>query len=140
VQLTFPSTSRGARHYQIINLEVTRMTGNFNKLTPAEAERLALLAEECGELVLAIGKVLRHGYDSRNPHDLTHIDNRYDVATECGDVLAAIQILRDSGDVSSSTVNRSHLEKLDEVWKWMHHAKFKDMFHNISPTNQDPSP
>ena len=33
----------------------------FNGLTPAEAERLALLMEECGEVVQIIGKVLRHG-------------------------------------------------------------------------------
>lgn len=32
----------------------------FNQLTPAQAERLAMLAEECG-------KILRHGYDSYHP-------------------------------------------------------------------------
>lgn len=40
---------------------------HFNQLTPAEAERLALLAEECGEVIQAIGKILRHGYESRHP-------------------------------------------------------------------------
>lgn len=43
------------------------MSSHFNGLTPAEAERLAMLAEEAGEIVLAIGKVLRHGYESRHP-------------------------------------------------------------------------
>jgi hypothetical protein len=37
---------------------------SFNQLTDAEAERLALLAEECGEVVQVIGKILRHGYES----------------------------------------------------------------------------
>lgn len=32
------------------------MTESFNKLTPAEAERLALLSEECAEVIMAIGK------------------------------------------------------------------------------------
>jgi len=40
---------------------------HFNGLSPAEAERLALLAEECGEVVQAVCKVLRHGYESTNP-------------------------------------------------------------------------
>ena len=38
---------------------------HFNGLTPAEAKRLALLAEECGEVLQAIGKVLRHGFGRR---------------------------------------------------------------------------
>lgn len=34
----------------------------FNGLSPAEVERLALLAEECGEVIQTVGKILRHGY------------------------------------------------------------------------------
>ena len=37
----------------------------FNKLSAAEAERLALLLEELGEAQQAIGKILRHGYENR---------------------------------------------------------------------------
>src|SRR5579872_899269 len=37
------------------------------RLTPAQIERLALLAEECGEVMQAVSKILRHGYESRNP-------------------------------------------------------------------------
>lgn len=42
---------------------------HFNKLTPAETERLAILAEECGETIQVIGKILRHGYESFHPKD-----------------------------------------------------------------------
>lgn len=35
------------------------MADHFNGLTPAEAERLALLLEELGEAQQAIGKILR---------------------------------------------------------------------------------
>jgi hypothetical protein len=38
----------------------------FNKLNPAEAERLSLLLEECGEVLQIIGKIQRHGYGSSN--------------------------------------------------------------------------
>ena len=37
------------------------MDDHFNNLTPGEAERLAILAEECGEVIQIIGKILRHG-------------------------------------------------------------------------------
>lgn len=43
------------------------MTDHFNQLTPAQAERLAILAEECGEVVQIIGKILRHGLYSHHP-------------------------------------------------------------------------
>lgn len=45
------------------------MPEHFNGLTPAEAERLAMLSEECGEVIQIIGKILRHGYDSYHPDD-----------------------------------------------------------------------
>lgn len=43
------------------------MSEHFNRLTPAQAERLAMLAEECGEVIQIVGKILRHGYDSTHP-------------------------------------------------------------------------
>lgn len=43
------------------------MTEHFNGLTPAEAERIAMLMEEAGEIVQACGKILRHGYESHHP-------------------------------------------------------------------------
>jgi len=73
-----------------------------NGLTPAQAERLALLAEECGEVIQAIGKVLRHGYESTH----THLDggptNRENLDSECGDVRYAIMLLARSGDLKEA--------------------------------------
>lgn len=43
------------------------MSDFSNKLTPNQIERLALLSEECGEVIQIIGKILRHGYRSGNP-------------------------------------------------------------------------
>jgi hypothetical protein len=39
--------------------DLSEMEENFNKLTPAETERLAWLIEECGEVVKAGSKILR---------------------------------------------------------------------------------
>jgi hypothetical protein len=38
-------------------------------MAEAERERLAMLAEEAGEIVQIIGKILRHGYESYHPED-----------------------------------------------------------------------
>lgn len=73
-------------------------------LTPAEIERLAILSEECGEVVMAIGKILRHGYDSKNPDimndpDKKYIDNRFDLHKEIGDVELAVKRMIEAGDI-----------------------------------------
>lgn len=65
---------------------------HFNKLTPAEAERLAMLAEECGEVIQIVGKILRHGYDSYHPAD-PNTTNRDLLAKELRDVNAVLQAM-----------------------------------------------
>ncbi|MDJ0712582.1 MAG: hypothetical protein QNJ14_19525 [Woeseiaceae bacterium] len=52
------------------------MSDFSNYLDDHEAERLAILAEEAGELIQTIGKILRHGYDSYNPDCPSDGDNR----------------------------------------------------------------
>ena len=64
---------------------------HFNHLSPAELERLAILSEEAAEVQKAIGKILRHGYDSYNPDDIGRGSNRLQLQEECGDLLFAIR-------------------------------------------------
>lgn len=68
----------------------------FNRLAPDQSERLALLAEECGEAVQAIGKVLRHGFASWN--------NRGDLEKEIGDIFAAALLLVAAYDVNAHNI------------------------------------
>jgi len=49
---------------------------HFNELSPGQAERLAILLEECGEVVQICGKILRHGYESYHPKDYFETSNR----------------------------------------------------------------
>lgn len=69
----------------------------LNQLTPAEAERLALLAEEMGEAVQAIGKILRHGYESRHPDGGP--TNREVLEREVTDVFFAANLLVEAGEL-----------------------------------------
>ena len=71
-----------------------------NGLSDAETERLALLAEECAEAGKAIGKILRHGYPSRNPDIADSPSNREDLEHEVGDLLWAIDLMAHCGDIS----------------------------------------
>lgn len=76
------------------------MSDHFNGLTPAEAERLAMLAEECGEVVQVVGKVLRHGYGSHHPDGGP--DNRVALRYEIEDLRAVIAAMDRAGDVAPS--------------------------------------
>lgn len=93
---------------------------HFNQLSPAEAERLALLAEECGEVIQIVGKILRHGYNSAHP-DGGPI-NRELLEKEVGDVCAALVILKDSGDLSRGAIQGWTEHKLEKVGCYLHHA------------------
>jgi NTP pyrophosphatase (non-canonical NTP hydrolase) len=67
-------------------------------LNPAQAERLAILAEECGEIVQVIGKILRHGFESTHPEGGP--TNRQLLELELGDITAVIGLCLDAGDVA----------------------------------------
>lgn len=93
----------------------------FNGLPPDQAEALALLAEECGELVQVIGKILRHGFDSRHPD--TGRPNYELFAREVGDVMASLRIAEVQRLLSWGEVIRARDHKLMRVQQYLHHAK-----------------
>lgn len=76
------------------------MTEHFNKLTPAQAERLAMLSEECGEVIQIIGKIQRHGYNSSHPSDPLTPNVRL-LEKEIADVLGVHLAMIRSGDIRS---------------------------------------
>ena len=96
---------------------------NFNELTAAEAERLALLLEELGEAQQAIGKILRHGYGSCHPD--TDVSNDYALEKELGDVLAAMDLMYNAGDISSHSIQSEKCAKLKRVYLYLHHQREK---------------
>ncbi len=92
----------------------------FNQLTPAEAERLALLAEEMGEALQAIGKVLRHGYESYHPSHPEGPSNRQALTREVGDVYAAVCLLCESGDLQHVEIAERVERKKVAVREYLH--------------------
>lgn len=97
---------------------------HFNGLTPAEAERLALLIEECGEAIQAASKVLRHGYESHNPLSASvSPSNREALETEIGHIEHAIHRMTLAHDVSHLGVRGAMKEKADRIGRWLHHQE-----------------
>lgn len=94
---------------------------HFNKLTPAEAERLACLAEELGEAIQVIGKILRHGYDDWSPYDETRTTNRQNLERELGDISAVCQRMDEEADIDPIRVKVAHHHKMAKLPKWTHH-------------------
>ena len=100
----------------------------FNKLTPDEHERLAWLMEECAEVQQAIGKILRHGYESFDPTNPLHKGNRFDLCREIIDVLKAIELMVNKGDLQKH--ESWYQDRLFEIYfeknyipKYMHHQE-----------------
>lgn len=95
------------------------MQPHFNRLTPAEAERLALLSEEMGEAIQAIGKILRHGYESKHPEGGP--TNRETLEQELGDVRHCMIRLCESGDLSKAAIHEAADRKAERVGVYLHH-------------------
>lgn len=89
----------------------------MEELSPAELERLALLAEECAEVIHRINKVIRHGYES------THKDktNREGLVREIGHVRFAISLMEGNGDIDRDGILHSWADKCEDVLPWLHY-------------------
>ena len=92
---------------------------HFNQLTPAQAERLAIIAEEAGEVAQAAMKILRHGYDMAHPDG--GASNREKLTKEIGDLHAAAQIMLRAGDIILDDIREAVSEKLRSGGRWHHH-------------------
>lgn len=96
---------------------------HFNGLTPAQDERLAILLEECGEVIQCIGKIQRHGYHSWNPEVVGATTNRDDLAREVADLMAAISLMTKAEDIEVGNLNRDSEHKLQKLKKYTHHQE-----------------
>lgn len=96
--------------------------GHFNNLTPEEAERLAMLAEECAEVIQVVGKILRHGYSSYHP--LTpYVFNRELLRKEITDLAAVLSAME--ADVLLPTPEESKKAWLRKL-QYTHHQPIPD--------------
>lgn len=102
------------------------MNSNFNELTNAETERLAILAEECSEVIQIIGKILRHGYYSTHPDDEEGPDNLEMLEKELGHVMA-IQKLMTIEELNIASIRSHCRRKIKSVQKYLHHNDISEI-------------
>lgn len=95
------------------------MSAHFNGLTPAEAERLAMLVEECGEVIQAATKILRHGYESHHPDDPS-TTNRDLLTSEMADLLAVSEMM----DADFSLIDAAAKDTaIERKMRYAHHQR-----------------
>ncbi len=95
-------------------------TAERQYLTPAQRERLAILIEECAEVQQIACKILRHGYNSRNPTVNDSPNNKQLLETEVGDLLFAIEWLS-LKDIDPTKVRYAAIDKKGKIKKYLHH-------------------
>lgn len=91
------------------------MTDHFNQLTPPVAERLAMLAEECAEVVQIVCKILRHGAGSYHPDDEDRTPNAELLRGELIDLLAVMVLMKGADDfrpIADAEIDRAVSKKL----------------------------
>lgn len=93
---------------------------HFNQLTPSEAELLACASEEAAEVGQAIGKILRHGYESYHP-DFPLTSNRESLEKELGDLLAIQEMMVEAGSLNVLAIRRHADAKRKNVRNFLHH-------------------
>jgi NTP pyrophosphatase (non-canonical NTP hydrolase) len=94
------------------------MTEHFNKLTPAEDERLTMLAEECAEVIQAVTKIQRHGYDSHHPDGGP--DNRDNLQRELTDMSGVLCLMIEAKDILPGTYLGTH-KAMRRKLRYAHH-------------------
>jgi hypothetical protein len=80
------------------------MTKHINKLTAAEAERLALLAKEMGDVIQLVGNIFLNGYEHESCAE-SDSTNRDFLEHHLGNVEHVIERLCNSKDIDADDLH-----------------------------------
>jgi len=94
---------------------------HFNKLTPAENERLAILAEECAEVIQCVTKIMRHGYSSFHPANVDAGNNREQLEKELGHLDNILDMMVEEKDINHNSVIKHREKKSETIGRYLHH-------------------
>lgn len=84
-------------------------------MSVVNSEILEILQEECAEVIQAVSKVKRFGWDNSFNDGPT---NRVHLTEEIGDLEAMIELLKQAGMVSTIGVEHYKAAKLEKLRKW----------------------
>lgn len=80
----------------------------------SEKQILLICQEECAEVIQAISKVFRFGYDS----EYNGRTNQQRLTEEVGDLLAMIDLMFEAGIIDESSTNMAAIQKKIKLKKW----------------------
>lgn len=95
----------------------------MKNLTDAQIERLHCLQEEASEVIQITSKILRHGFDSSNPHDESDTTNRRHLEKELGDLMYWVEQLSENSDINLMNVGISQGIKSETAKKYTYYQK-----------------
>lgn len=99
----------------------------FNRLTPAQAERLSILVEECAEVIQIIGKIGRHGYSTTDGNTGIVYDNRALLEMEVGHLRNILACMDARGDIDEEKVLEAAIAKANTWRRYLHHQNDEDV-------------
>lgn len=99
----------------------------FNKLSDGEEEVFFVMSEECGEIVRAVGKILRHGLYSCHP-SLPAINNYQQFLSEVGDFMCMVEYMEKLYPGFKLSVEEYKNDKILEV-----RARHPSTLHHVEP-------
>lgn len=82
---------------------------------------LTCLSEECSEIQQAVAKALRFGLGDGSP--ITETTNAYDIAKECVDFLAVLEMLESTGVLKKLSTQELIDKKKLKVLSYMEYAR-----------------
>lgn len=91
--------------------------------TPEAEEVLLKTAEEAGEVVQAVAKMLQHGPYSHNPDNPMQGNNRRAFSKELGDMLGLIKWCFEQGLVDHYVLQEAARTKMQRVAQYAHHIQ-----------------
>jgi len=93
----------------------------FNKLTDQQMERFNLLSEQLGSVQKAIGKIMLHGMESRNPTQPYSIRNDEQLEHDIAGMMCAINFICRAGDLSIARMTQQSIEREKMLSPYLHH-------------------
>ena len=81
-------------------------------------EALYIIQEECGEVIQAISKILRFGWEAVNPVIESDQTNKEHLEEELGDLLAMVDIVISRYNLSDESIDSARLNKTEKLKIW----------------------
>ena len=85
-------------------------------MNDTQIEILSIAQEDCGEVIVAISKIFRFGFDSRWPEG--GVDNRARLTEELGDLMAMIKLMSEHGIIDIEEMSKAGERKITKLKTW----------------------